>query len=531
MRKFSSYGSIDTKLHYYAPREALISTAYRLLVGDNPEQGGHYITVWAPRQSGKTWLMQQVTAHLKQQGDFEVAITTMQSAKTETTAKGVLEVLVTNLRSWFKRDFPYITTWRELRSLFTQEYFERPLILILDEFDSLDQEVINQCANEFRSIYTERQNEIDKSSAQKTYLLHGLALIGVRAVLGIENVSGSPFNVQRSLPVPNLTYPEVEGMFKWYEQESGQAVEQAVIGQLFYETQGQPGLTCWLGELLTETYNRSPDRPITLEIFEEAYAAAIDVLPNNNILNIISKAREEPYRYFVLEMFKTQARIRFKYEDRQINYLYLNGVVGIEQAARTEYYVKFACPLIQKRLFNYFAYDLFKNIGRLYDPFDNLEDTISPAGLNIKNLIRRYEQYLQQNRTWLFKDAPRRSTDLGIYEAIYHFNLYMYLTRFLDSYEGRVYPEFPAGNGQIDLLIDYAGQRYGLELKSFTNRRDYQKARQQAARYGRQLGLSQISLVLFVDDVDEENRQTFEETYVDEETGVTVQPVFVATAA
>ncbi len=124
--------------------------------------------------------------------------------------------------------------------------------MILDEFDAISEEFINDFANEFRVMYTDRINEGDKKSSEKSCLLHGLALVGVRAVLGIENVSGSPFNVQRSFHVPNLTFEEVEGMFKWYERESGQAVEQEVIECLFYETQGQPGLVGWFGELLTE---------------------------------------------------------------------------------------------------------------------------------------------------------------------------------------------------------------------------------------------------------------------------------------
>ncbi|MFP4429135.1 MAG: hypothetical protein ACLFPB_07420 [Desulfovermiculus sp.] len=33
------------------------------------------------------------------------------------------------------------------------------------------------------------------------YFLHGLALIGVRAVLGVGSERGSPFNVQHSLHV------------------------------------------------------------------------------------------------------------------------------------------------------------------------------------------------------------------------------------------------------------------------------------------------------------------------------------------
>jgi hypothetical protein len=59
-------------------------------------------------------------------------------------------------------------------------------------FDALEQTVIAV----FRHIYMTRQNQTNKSTAEKDYLLHGLALIGVRAVLGVENVKGSPFNVQ-----------------------------------------------------------------------------------------------------------------------------------------------------------------------------------------------------------------------------------------------------------------------------------------------------------------------------------------------
>lgn len=47
MRKFSSYGPVDTDLHYYVPREALIEQAYTRLVGGsaNPNKGGHYIAI------------------------------------------------------------------------------------------------------------------------------------------------------------------------------------------------------------------------------------------------------------------------------------------------------------------------------------------------------------------------------------------------------------------------------------------------------------------------------------------------------
>ncbi len=70
-----------------------------------------------------------------------------------------------------------------------------------------------------------------------------------------------------------------------------------------------------------------------------------------------------------------------------------------------EYYLKFPSPFVQKRLFNYFARTLFPELGRLYDPFDNLDDTITETDLNIRRLLQRYEHYLQQNRTRLLADA------------------------------------------------------------------------------------------------------------------------------
>ncbi len=131
--------------------------------------------------------------------------------------------------------------------VFKQGVLKKPLILILDEFDALLEQAISGIAGVFRNIYNQRRDEFNQPTEQKSYLLHGVALIGVRSVLGVENVTGSPFNVQRSLHIPNLTAAEVEEMFACYQRESGQVVEPEVVERLFYEVQGQPGLTSWFG--------------------------------------------------------------------------------------------------------------------------------------------------------------------------------------------------------------------------------------------------------------------------------------------
>jgi hypothetical protein len=168
-------------------------------------------------------------------------------------------------------------------------------------------------------------------------------------------------------------------------------------------------------------------------------------------------------------------------------------------------------------------------MDRLSDPFEDLSGTITEETLNIPQLLRRYERYLQENQELVLKHAPRRRDDLRVYEAVFHFHIYLYLTSFLRSYDAQVQPEFPTGNGQIDLLIRHAGQLFGLELKSFANQRSYRKALIQAAKYGQQLGVTSIWLVLFIETVDETNRKRFEIDYMDDETGVTVIPRFVQT--
>ncbi|MCP4149925.1 MAG: hypothetical protein GY757_19420, partial [bacterium] len=298
-----------------------------------------------------------------------------------------------------------------------------------------------------------------------------------------------------------------------------------------YETNGQPGLTCWFGELLTEGfegYTIAKKHVIDSDVFEAVYAAAGDVLPNNNILNIISKSKKEPEKSTVLKMFQTEEKLKFRFDDPSINALYMNGVVDKEKADFNRYYLRFSSPFVQKRLFNYFAGDIFKEMGRLMEPFTSLAKIITTTHLNVRELMKLYQEYLSKNCSWLFKNAPRRS-DLRVYEAVFHFNLYAYVDEFLRSKNGVVIPEFPTGNGKIDLLIKHAGVTYGIELKSYTDNAGYKDALKQAAKYGKQLNLNEIYLVTFVDTIDEKNKQTYETTYKDSLTDVTVSPIFIIT--
>jgi len=531
MRRFNSYGPIDTDVHYYAPRKELIERALTQLMGENPQKGGHYITVWAPRQTGKTWVMQEILFQLKKDPRFDVLKINLESLKNETNVKAIMETITEEIGSGLNKHFTGVNTQQRFQKIFSRDVLDKPLILILDEFDALTEKSINTIVSAFRNIHISRMDEKDKTTEQKTYLLHAVALIGVRSVLGIENEKGSPFNIQRSVHISNLSFDEVKGMFQWYEKESGQEIEPAVVEKLYKETAGQPGLTCWLGEILTEGVENNPNdtsKPILSTDFENIYRLAINVLPNNNILNIISKARTNPYRDTVINLFKTDKPVKFRFDDKEINYLYMNGVIEPETITGDDSYVKFASPFVQKRLFNYFSGEIFKEMGQLVDAFMDVKEVVFPDHMDIPGMLTLYQTYLDKNKGWLFKNAPRRS-DLRIYEAVFHFNLYAYLDELLRGKKVRIFPEFPTGNGKIDLLLQYNNMTCGIELKSFSDQTAYKVALAQAAQYANRLGLRDIYLVSFIESIDDANKKKYETPFQNPGTGVTVYPVFIQT--
>ena len=306
MREFSSYGPVDEDLHFAVPRRDLVESCAQQLIGA-PGEGGHYLIIWAPRQTGKTWLMQQAKNEIESRcGDrFLVATTSMEGIAIDDGEPA--EAFLKRVPWWFEEtfgiDLPTAPPdWESFQQLFSRRrgQLDRPVILAIDEFDKLPRRVIDRLISLFRDMYLRRSG----------HCLHGLALIGVRGVLGVESERGSPFNIQRSLHVPNLSEDEVAELFRQYQHESGRKVEPDVVAEVCRVTRGQPGLVGWFGELLTDEKKYCPGkgRAIDLTVWTRAYRAALSREWNNTILNLVTKARGQ-YRDRVLHLFAKLRRV------------------------------------------------------------------------------------------------------------------------------------------------------------------------------------------------------------------------------
>jgi len=71
MSKFTSYGLVDPEIHYSVPRTELIQQTLSQVIGETPEKGGHYITIWAPRQAGKSSVLHSVRRRIREESAYE----------------------------------------------------------------------------------------------------------------------------------------------------------------------------------------------------------------------------------------------------------------------------------------------------------------------------------------------------------------------------------------------------------------------------------------------------------------------------
>jgi len=172
MRRFSSYGPVNHKLHFYVPRKELIESTCTLLLGEKPDEGGHYITVWAPRQCGKSWVMREVLFRLKENSGYDVLKINLEHLKDKSDTADIIQAVAKAVGEGLNKDFSGIRSLEEFQGIFHRDCLDKPLILILDEFDALAKEAVNGIVSAFRNIYINRLDQMDKNTGAKSYLLH-----------------------------------------------------------------------------------------------------------------------------------------------------------------------------------------------------------------------------------------------------------------------------------------------------------------------------------------------------------------------
>jgi len=210
--------------------------------------------------------------------------------------------------------------------------------------------------------------------------------------------------------------------------------------------------------------------------------------------------------------------------------LYLNGIIDYTDLIENNQKKKvciFSSPFIQQRLYYALTKDFFGDRLPTYAlPLgDDLSDVFE-AGLNLERLIPRYKNYLKRLKAKNispFRDFPKRS-DLNIYEAGGHFHLYHWLMNVLGKI-CQIVPEFPTGNGRVDLHIRCKEQEGIIEVKSFRDMASLKQGKLQAAHYAQKLGINKVVIVVFVHGVEEKEAEILRDDRVIEGVRIITEPV------
>lgn len=274
-RWFNTAGPCQDDIHYMLPPTRRLPTLERLIAQRS------YFVLHAPRQVGKTTAMLALAQQLTASGQYTAALVSVEAGAPfgqdiAAAEQAILNEWTTGLRFWLPADLqppswsnlPVGSQISQALSLWA-EASPRPIVLFLDEVDSLKGEALSALLRQLRSGYPRRPLAFPQA----------IGLIGLRDVRDYKTASGgsdrlhtaSPFNVKvESLSLRDFTLEEVVELYHQHTKDTGQLFAEMAVQLVFELTQGQPWLVNAIARQLTEVIAPDPKIVIVPAMVETA---------------------------------------------------------------------------------------------------------------------------------------------------------------------------------------------------------------------------------------------------------------------
>ncbi|MDQ1353377.1 MAG: family ATPase [Acidobacteriota bacterium] len=247
-----------------------------------------YFILHAPRQTGKTTFLLALMDFLNKQGKYKTLYTNIENAQAarEDVRKGMAAIMNALAKDSFNRlqDTFLKGNWKvvleeneefsaleNLLSLWCEQN-EKPIVLFIDEVDSLVGDTLISLLRQLRSGYPNRPALFPQS----------IILCGIRDVKDYRMHSdiekaivtgGSAFNIKaKSLRLGNFTSREIEELYRQHTTETGQPFSNEVFPLVWDLTEGQPWLVNALAYEACFEMKEGQDRStaITADMIEQA---------------------------------------------------------------------------------------------------------------------------------------------------------------------------------------------------------------------------------------------------------------------
>ncbi len=437
MRSFSTAGPVRAADHYLIPPLSRIDLDDVLgMVRDKK-----YFVLHAPRQTGKTSALRALADLLNERG-YHCLYVTLETARTtrDDVAQAVRVVLAAlaraakstlgdrflqGVRAEILADVEPELALSEALSLWA-EAAPRPLVLLIDEIDTLTGDSLLSVLQQLRAGYPDRPERFPQS----------VLLCGLRDVRDYRmDASGSPFNIAaKSLRLGDFSRDETLALLGQHTAETGQPFTPEAQEAVWTQTRGQPWLvnslaneSCFENEALRD--DRS--RPVT--------AAAIAAARENLILervthldNLADKLREKRVRR-VIEPLLTGAE-RYDLTDRDVEYTRDLGLIARDAPVRV------ANPIYAEVLPRQLAWAAQETLAVSPPRYVQAD-----GSLNVALLLQEFQGFFRRHSEhWRHRFAYEEAWPQLLLQA--------FLQRVVNG-GGRIEREYALGSGRVDLLI------------------------------------------------------------------------------
>ena len=444
MRFFNTSGPVVAEDHYcIPPLERLNLAEVRRFIRDK-----RYFVLHAPRQTGKTSALLALRDLLNAEGTYGCVYVNVEGGQAgredvEQVMRTILGELASRARSmgdeFLDSVWPDILAkygpYAALREALTcwSEADAKPLVLLIDEIDSLMGDSLLSVLRQLRAGYDRRPGEFPQS----------VVLCGVRDVRDYriqstaENAiitGGSAFNIKaRSLRLGDFSQEEVLALLSQHTEETGQAFTAEALDAIWTQTQGQPWLVnaladeaCFAGEF-AEAWHR----PIAAEAIHAAREQLI-LRRETHLDQLADKLKEERVRR-VVEPLLSGAEVRSLPPD-DLEYVRDLGLISTDNPLRI------ANPIYREVIPRELTYTTQATLA---------EETAwyvdAAGGLDVVKLLTAFQAFFREHSGhWVERFQYKEAGPQLLLQA--------FLQRIVNS-GGRIEREYGLGRGRTDLLI------------------------------------------------------------------------------
>lgn len=497
MKFFNTAGPVKSSDHYCLPCSTRLNEHELQMFIDQKK----YFALHAPRQTGKTTTMLNFAQQLNAEGTYTALYVNVEPAQAaHGDYQNGIRIIVKELLSAIKNQLPHETSIIQhiseeaLKDQVSGSIFKgilefwsqnssKPIILFIDEIDSLVGDTLISVLRQLRAGYTNRPNAFPQS----------VCLIGVRDVRDYRIWSdtskemvlgGSAFNIKsESLRMADFTHDQVRDLYLQHTQATGQAFDNDAIDYAFEITKGQPWLVNALAYQACFKDVQDRSRTITKDMLEQAKETLIK-RRDTHIDALIDKLKEQRVRAIVDAIITGIDTSRdFPSDDiqyaRDLGFIKINGF-------------EIANPIYKEVFPRELTYST-----QLTMPQQQLWYVNPDGSIDMHKMLTEFTQFYRENSAvWLERFAYKESGP--------HLLTMAFLQRIING-GGKIHREYGLGTDRVDLFITWPGhgnssnaQRIVIELKIWHSKaKTLIKGLEQTAKYMDTSDATEGHLVIF----------------------------------